>query len=272
MFPEVVADSRDREFRHYSRTQREEIVMRYLFEGLSSRKLDETVLGLDGNKSKGYQSWGVLRHYGFGEDFKGIFHGKSVKEAMDTIPSDEQYDVLYDILSDHSEYGVGSIEDAEWVRGFTRLRLVKTRVNQDRFRSSVLEAYGGSCCITGMKEPNLLRASHIKPWSDSSETERTDVCNGLCLNTLHDAAFDVGLMTVEYPGYTVKLSRRIEECMSESVYDDYFRKYDGMAISVPDDDRAPGEEYLRYHNGNIFEKALRRYRLEIEVPYRLQCQ
>lgn len=215
--PELEVNSRDREFRHYSRDLRETIVMKYLFEGLSSRELDRTVLGLDSNKSKGYQSWAVLRHYGFGDGFKGIFSGMSVCRAMEEIPSDGRYDVLYDILSGYSDYGEGKIEDDGWARGFTRLRLVNTRVNQDKFRESILKAYNGSCCITGMDEPSLLRASHIKPWADSSETEKTDVRNGLCLNTLHDAAFDVGLMTVRYQDYTIRLSRRIEDHMSESV-------------------------------------------------------
>ena len=215
--PELEVNSRDREFRHYSRDLRETIVMKYLFEGLSSRELDRTVLGLDSNKSKGYQSWAVLRHYGFGDGFKGIFSGMSVCRAMEEIPLDGRYDVLYDILSGYSDYGEGKIEDDGWARGFTRLRLVNTRVNQDKFRESILKAYNGSCCITGMDEPSLLRASHIKPWADSSETEKTDVRNGLCLNTLYDAAFDVGLMTVRYQDYTIRLSRRIEDHMSESV-------------------------------------------------------
>lgn len=265
--PELEVNSRDREFRHYSRDLRETIVMKYLFEGLSSRELDRAVLGLDSGKSKGYQSWAVLRHYGFGDGFKGIFSGMSVYEAMEEIPSDGRYDVLYDILSGYSDYGEGKIEDDDWARGFTRLRLVNTRVNQDKFRESILKAYNGSCCITGMDEPSLLRASHIKPWADSSETEKTDVRNGLCLNTLHDAAFDVGLMTVRYQDYTIRLSRRIEDHMSESVYDDYFRKYDGVAISVPDDDRVPGKEYLKYHMDNVFEKCRTRCILELELPY-----
>ncbi|WP_400240372.1 HNH endonuclease [Methanomethylophilus alvi] len=140
-----------------------------------------------------------------------------VGQRVEEIPSDGRYDVLYDILSGYSDYGEGKIEDDGWARGFTRLRLVNTRVNQDKFRESILKAYNGSCCITGMDEPSLLRASHIKPWADSSETEKTDVRNGLCLNTLHDAAFDVGLMTVRYQDYTIRLSRRIEDHMSESV-------------------------------------------------------
>ena len=48
-----------------------------------------------------------------------------------------------------------------------------------------------------MNEPKLLIASHIKPWKVSDEkTERTNPQNGLCLNALHDKAFDKGLITI----------------------------------------------------------------------------
>ena len=44
--------------------------------------------------------------------------------------------------------------------------------------------------------PRLLVASHIKPWSDFPN-DRLNPCNGLCLSSLHDAAFDFGLITLD---------------------------------------------------------------------------
>lgn len=262
--PQLNISSRDREFKHYRREQREDIVMSYLFEGLSSRKLDEKILGLDSEKSKGYQSWAVLRHYGLGDDFKGIFKGMTPQDVINQMPNDPQYDVIYDIISGTAEEI--SLEPHEWVKGFTKVRLVKTRVNQDKFRKSVLNAYGGACCITGISEPRLLRASHIKPWSDSNEIEKTDVCNGLCLNTLHDAAFDVGLMTIEPTSYCIRLSSKIEDYMAPIIYEDYFRRYDGSPISLPVENERPRSEYLDYHKLHVFDKNRQYLRLEIEIP------
>lgn len=261
--PELNVSSRDREFKHYDRELRETIVIRYLFEGLSHRSLDEKVLGLDRNKSKGYQSWAILRHYGLGDDFKGIFKGMTLDNALHELPNDPQYDVIYDIMSGTSEEI--SLEPHEWVKGFTKTRLVKTRINQDKFRKAVLDAYSGSCCITGISEPRLLRASHIKPWRDSNENEKTDVCNGLCLNSLHDAAFDVGLMTIEPFSYLVRLSSKIEEYMEPKVYEDYFRRYDGMAISLPATDNRPKSEYLDYHKQHIFDKNKQYLKIELDL-------
>lgn len=75
-------------------------------------------------------------------------------------------------------------------------RLVVRRVGQDVFRDALLAYWGGSCAVTGVAEPRLLRASHIKPWRDcESDAERLDVYNGLLLAAHLDAAFDAGLIS-----------------------------------------------------------------------------
>ena len=72
-------------------------------------------------------------------------------------------------------------------------RLVVQRVGQDIFRRGLLEYWDGCCAITGLDVPDLLRASHIKPWADcDTDAERLDVFNGLLLAPHLDAAFDSG--------------------------------------------------------------------------------
>lgn len=48
--------------------------------------------------------------------------------------------------------------------GKVREQIVKVRVNQSFFRSSILAAYNNTCCITGINQPELLIAGHIRPW------------------------------------------------------------------------------------------------------------
>ncbi|MBR1736983.1 MAG: HNH endonuclease, partial [Firmicutes bacterium] len=74
------------------------------------------------------------------------------------------------------------IEKFDIPSGKIREVTVKQRVNQNFFRSAVLTSYGYACCITGINSVSLLIASHIKPWSVSSDKEKTNPCNGLCLN------------------------------------------------------------------------------------------
>jgi hypothetical protein len=80
-------------------------------------------------------------------------------------------------------------------------RLVIQRVGQDVFREALLSYWGGCCAVTGIAEPRLLRASHIKPWAKcDTDAERLDVYNGLLLAAHLDAAFDAGLISFDDQG------------------------------------------------------------------------
>ena len=78
--------------------------------------------------------------------------------------------------------------------GETKVREVKTRVNQNVFRQIVLANYDGKCALTGIDLTELLVASHIIPWSEN-EQERLNPENGICLSSLYDKAFDKGLIS-----------------------------------------------------------------------------
>ena len=56
-------------------------------------------------------------------------------------------------------------------------------------------AWGQQCCVTGVKTLAAVRASHIKPWCESSDEERLDEMNGLPLVATLDALLDAGLIT-----------------------------------------------------------------------------
>lgn len=79
-------------------------------------------------------------------------------------------------------------------------RLVVQRIGQDIFRASLMDYWQGRCLVTGIDQPELLRASHIIPWAECSDEERLNVYNGLLLSALWDAAFDAGLVTLDASG------------------------------------------------------------------------
>jgi predicted restriction endonuclease len=60
--------------------------------------------------------------------------------------------------------------------------------------------YWGGCAVVGCTASSVLRASHIKPWSKSSDQERLDAANGLLLTANLDALFNDGLITFEADG------------------------------------------------------------------------
>jgi hypothetical protein len=91
-------------------------------------------------------------------------------------------------------------------------RLVRQRVGQDVFREALLDYWGGACAVTGLALPDVLRASHAKPWADcTNDEERLDVFNGFILVAHLDALFDRGLITFESTGRLVVASRLAAE-------------------------------------------------------------
>ena len=135
--------------------------------------------------------------------------------------------------------------------GQIREATVKQRVNQGFFRNAVLTSYGSACCITGLNNPSMLIASHIKPWKVSNEVEKTNPCNGLCLNALYDKAFDKGFITVT-PDYTIHISNAISDIYDGLSVSKYFSCYNGTKISLPEK-FAPIQTFLEYHNDIIYE-------------------
>ncbi len=83
-------------------------------------------------------------------------------------------------------------------------RLMVQRVGQDIFRDRLMDYWDGRCAVTGLDVPELLRASHIKPWSVcSTDAERLDVFNGLLLAPHLDAAFDRGFISLADDGAVI---------------------------------------------------------------------
>lgn len=81
------------------------------------------------------------------------------------------------------------------------LALVKQRRGQDIFRKALMDYWSGACAVTGIAVPELLRASHAKPWADcATDEERLNVFNGFLLCAHLDALFDRGLMTFDEKG------------------------------------------------------------------------
>lgn len=84
------------------------------------------------------------------------------------------------------------------------LAIVKQRRGQELFRKALMDYWGGACAVTGITIPELLRASHAKPWADcASDEERLNVFNGFLLCAHLDALFDRGLMTFDEKGAAV---------------------------------------------------------------------
>jgi putative restriction endonuclease len=139
---------------------------------------------------------------------------------------------------------IAGIEESDLpAEGLDRERLVRTRVNQHFFRAAVLAAYDYKCCITGLGVPELLVASHIVPWAGDSK-QRMNPRNGLCLNALHDRAFDRHLMYLD-ADLRVRYCSKIKDYSDKSGLD-WLLQFEGKTICAPRK-FTPASELLARH-------------------------
>jgi len=155
----------------------------------------------------------------------------------DLLPMKEQY------IDDEEE--IYQIRE-----GQVKETVVKVRVKQSFFRKAVLSSYENKCCITGIEISELLVASHIIPWS-KDEKNRLNPQNGICLNSIHDKAFDRGLITID-KDFRIIVSPKIKNMYNESMKT-FFYNFEGKTITLPKK-FIPDEEFIFYHNNNIFQR------------------
>jgi hypothetical protein len=121
--------------------------------------------------------------------------------------------------------------------------LTKQRLGQQAFRSKLLDRWGEKCALSGLSEPSLLRASHIKPWAKcNSDFERLDVSNGILLSANLDAAFDIGLISFNDEGVVLVSPQLSDDSRLKLL------KNCADAISIRNESRI----YLEYHRMKVF--------------------
>jgi predicted restriction endonuclease len=137
-------------------------------------------------------------------------------------------------------------QDEEFVfeEGRTRSALVQVRVNQARFRKSVLASYNATCCISGLRHEKLVIASHIIPWRMDTKN-RLNPQNGLCLSALHDRAYDQGLITV-LPDFTVRVSTSVAALTGNAFLTESLQRFNHQPIQLPER-FGPSPDFLAWH-------------------------
>lgn len=108
-------------------------------------------------------------------------------ELAPTFDPDLEDSIQYEILAKGIQ---GDLE---------KIQLTKARRGQGIFKTNV-RLVEHSCRLTGVDNIKHLRASHIKPWKNSSDSEKVDGNNGLLLSPHVDHLFDRGFITFKNNG------------------------------------------------------------------------
>ncbi|KKG11732.1 hypothetical protein EO98_15790 [Methanosarcina sp. 2.H.T.1A.6] len=145
------------------------------------------------------------------------------------------------ILQEIKDYNITHKELSETERE----AIVQSRIGQGIFRSDLKKYWGEKCAVTGCKLIKILKASHIKPWSHSNNTERLDLYNGLLLIPNLDSVFDKGYISFDDEGKII-----ISNLLSED---------DRIKLDIHSEMRIRKIEekhikYLEYHKQEIFLK------------------
>ncbi|UOY93151.1 EVE domain-containing protein [Ectobacillus sp. JY-23] len=120
-------------------------------------------------------------------------------------------------------------------------RVIKSRIGQSVFKKALLTREK-KCGLCGVSDEQFLVASHIKPWSQSSNQERLDVNNGLLLCPNHDALFDKGYISFGDDGGIL-----ISESLNEATKV-FLNINEDMRINISESQR----QYMNWHCDNVF--------------------
>jgi HNH endonuclease len=175
--------------------------------------------------------------------------------VLDLIPKTENQNVLPNLQSlcqaDDQDLSIdiSRIEFQKSTNQTTGKALIDARLGQGKFREDLMRLWDSACAVTGCTVPEVLRASHVKPWRKCSNKERLDSQNGLLLGANLDALFDDGLISFEDNG--------------EMLVSDHITAKDRRELGLGRKLRKVPSElltgYLRYHR-NYVARATRRVR------------
>jgi putative restriction endonuclease len=127
-----------------------------------------------------------------------------------------------------------------------RQTMALSRIGQGKFRVDLLNIWN-ACSITDVKVPEILKASHIKPWKDSDSFERLDPYNGLILTPTLDSLFDRGFITFENTG-KILISKEIE------FYSKILNISPEMKLRK---EFQENRQYLEYHRDEVYLKKFK---------------
>lgn len=125
--------------------------------------------------------------------------------------------------------------------------IIQSRVGQREFRHTLIK-YWERCAVLPIFNPHFLRASHIKPWKLSNDTERLDLFNGILLSSNLDIAFDMGYISFTEDG-AILISEQLcdRERMSLGINTE-------MRLYKINKRHAP---YLEWHRERIFGSCIK---------------
>jgi 5-methylcytosine-specific restriction enzyme A len=218
--PKLEPVSRSREYLSYNDDIRDKVVYEYLFHSRSHRWLDENIIGIDPEYSRGYQSMGILHYIGLKNQHKGIFENLTIDDALEILEKqNSDFSLVIEVLKrlkkqtvNISEQVVKEDIEAElfeeqvtYKEGAVQEYYGKRYERNPESRKKAIEIHGLNCIICGFnfeevygeRGKDFIEVHHVKPLSTikeeveiNPETDLVPVCSN-CHRMIHRRKDDV---------------------------------------------------------------------------------
>ena len=144
---------------------------------------------------------------------------KKTESNRKTYKNSKQYSNLKSALKKYKYFITAKennlVDDIEAIRKDRTISetqkelLTFARIGHGKYRKDLIELWE-KCSVSECNMTDLLIASHIKPWSESSNEEKLDRYNGLLLLPNYDKLFDKHLISFDDDGKII-ISSQIKE-------------------------------------------------------------
>lgn len=186
-----------------------------------------------------------------GDGLQSVYLAKVPAEMariLAQLIGEEYLSTFENLTSETEEPNFVADQQEEAIKGRTDIaatfkeQLVKSRRGQGLFKANVRLNEKG-CRVTGVTDLQHLRASHIKPWKDSTDEEKLSGCNGLLLAPHIDHLFDRGLISFSDNG-NLLVSPKLEH--------EVLHKWQ-LPASINVGSFTGGQlKFLEYHRSSVF--------------------
>ena len=169
-------------------------------------------------------------------------HVKHIRDVIDPGESIVRFHQRYEDLDIDDDEHEQQIQSNNGIPETEKQQLIIARRGQGVFKTRLCKIEK-RCRITGVDFVQHLRASHIKPWRDSTPFEKLDGNNGLLLSPHIDHLFDRGYISFAPSG---------EFLVSSQVSGDLLKAWDidpSLNVWAFKEEQAV---YLEYHNDYVF--------------------
>lgn len=155
---------------------------------------------------------------------------------------------IYEEAQEQLEFAIGTIASKERntlapILAETESEAkMKLRKGQQKFTQGLSPLWDHQCALCEIDLPELLRATHSKPWKDSTDEERLDIYNGLLLCCNHEILYEQGYIAFDGSG-KIHISSKIDP----SEYGRY-----SIHAKMRVNRREENKPYFKWHKRNVF--------------------